>query len=352
MRLERNLLPLPRSPQSPDLVTQPTSLAGWPPTSPSLAPPLPGLAAQFAGDGVVPASDDLEGRARARELPLERPGDAFVLGRNEFGQPIDVDAVVANDVRQGDIGDCFLLAAMATLAAQDPGAVRRLIANPRHDAEGRLLSCTVRLFLPALPPAREGTRVARDIVVDCTQFPVRRANFGDEDDGHEELWPLIIEKAYALGVSDGYPGLDLGGTAGAAMTALTGARAARLPVAAYDFERLTRDLAAHGLVSFATPDAEDARTRNALARAGLVRDHAYAVLGTKIDERGERWVQLYNPWGYDHPGDPAMRAAPGGFMKYDEAQRLFGVAFVAVSNPRVTEAAARGIRAGYSLSSS
>ena len=48
------------------------------------------------------------------------------------------------------------------------------------------------------------------------------------------------------------------------------------------------------------------------------------MVGTHVDENGQRWVKLYNPWGPGNtqPGDPAKAERDGGWLKYEDAQRL------------------------------
>ena len=54
-------------------------------------------------------------------------GAAFVKGAG------DVDAIDLNDVKQGQLGDCYLLSAMAAIARANPDVIRSLVSGPNPD---------------------------------------------------------------------------------------------------------------------------------------------------------------------------------------------------------------------------
>jgi hypothetical protein len=63
------------------------------------------------------------------QAPVGRTTTLFATGPGDAG-PID-----AGDVRQGHIGDCYLVGALAALAAKDPNVIRDMI-HPNRDAAG------------------------------------------------------------------------------------------------------------------------------------------------------------------------------------------------------------------------
>ncbi|WP_069161930.1 C2 family cysteine protease [Nocardia altamirensis] len=112
------------------------------------------------------------------------------------------------DVRQGESGDCYLLADLKNLAAHNPDSIAEII----HDHGDGTVS--VRFFTeetPGEPPRPEWVRVEKRIYVDPDN---EHGWFAGHAPG-DPLWPAMIEKAYAqhFGNGLGFHGID-GGFAG------------------------------------------------------------------------------------------------------------------------------------------
>jgi hypothetical protein len=58
------------------------------------------------------------------------------------------------------------------------------------------------------------------------------------------------------------------------------------------FDALLADFQAGKAIVVCTNDIEE---------KPLVEDHVYAVSNVYRDANGNQWVELYNPWGHDHP---------------------------------------------------
>jgi hypothetical protein len=238
-------------------------------------------------------------------------------GRTDF-----VNGVSPDDIHQGGIGDCYFLAALATLAKQDPDAIKRMIHDEKYDADGNLTSCKVTLNVKIL-----GINVPIDVEVDCTEFGANGAKITNADgSGKQELWPKIIEKAYAQ-VKGSYDGIAHGGWPQDAMETLTGKPANAQEIGSYGFDKLQSDLNGGKLVSFWTEGVRDADNNiipgkedqaAAMDAMNVKPGHAYAVTDTRIDETGQKWVKLYNPWGTDQPGP-----MKDGWVKFEDAQKLY-----------------------------
>lgn len=110
-------------------------------------------------------------------------GKLFVKGAQ------DTRAVSANDVTQGSLGNCYLMATLASVAHATPERIQKMIGKgPKpgswwvtfQSAEGK-------------PPRR--------VLVDNV-FPARVtskpmfAQVGDQQGDTRELWPMILEKAF------------------------------------------------------------------------------------------------------------------------------------------------------------
>jgi hypothetical protein len=237
------------------------------------------------------------------QVPLDN-GTPYVTGTG------DVNSVDWDDVKQGNMGDCYLVATMAAIARENPDAIKNMITENR-DASGNVTSYNVRLY----QRNGEGRLERRDVTVDASQFSQNAARPGDSSGAQQEIWPLIIEKAYAQ-LNGGYSNIAGGGWPEIATETLTGIEANSHTPSNYGFDQLQRDLGAGRPVIGWTPG--DDKKKPLLDGVGLVGNHAYAVVDTKV-ENGVQMVKVYNPWGHTQPG---TAEADGGWMKYDDFQRL------------------------------
>jgi hypothetical protein len=108
-------------------------------------------------------------------------------------------------------------------------------------------------------------------------------------DGLREVWPLVMERAYAE-YRGSHNAIARGGHPWTAMQAINGRLATRIELSdRYGTTELQRDIAAGKLVVLETKKGQP------LGR-GLEEGHAYAVTGTE-ERDGRLWVRLQNPWG-------------------------------------------------------
>jgi hypothetical protein len=194
-----------------------------------------------------------------------------------------VDGVEPTDPKQGDVGDCWIIAALSAIANTKPQALQSLI---QERADGSYL---VKL---------KGWDGHAFVSAAQTVPALLYASSGDLTYGgstqQQELWPAIIERAYAQwkgsydAIAVGYPY--------AAFEALLGVKGTHTPfVAASDEAIWQAALAAETKPTVAVTGIAGAYKAN-----GLVEDHAYTVLGAS-EKNGERFVKLRNPWGQFEP---------------------------------------------------
>ena len=108
------------------------------------------------------------------------------------GDPSDVRM---DDLRQGRVGDCYLIASLQVLADRDPGVLRGMIvANANGTYTVTFADGVAVTVVPDFPADDHGLAFARN-------------GTGAGDD--RELWPMIIEKAYAQ-KHGGWPEIDVG----------------------------------------------------------------------------------------------------------------------------------------------
>lgn len=151
------------------------------------------------------------------------------------------------DVNQGYLGDCYLISAMGAVAAQSPDAIKSLFSpqTPNQaaytislyqlggvDAKGKKtfkrVSYTVDSFIPVYTKA-DGTPGARPHYAGQLNGDMSNQAAGAKPPAGaamKPLWPILLEKAYAIhrgGYQGGYADIgDQGGNSPVAMEALTG----------------------------------------------------------------------------------------------------------------------------------
>jgi len=222
-------------------------------------------------------------------------------------------AALPDDVEQGDLGDCYYLSALSSLA-EDAVAVRNLFplspAGGHGPRRSSLPAPAAAKGLSAERCAQAGVHVVRlclgghwravavDDSVPCAPLDAggmpafSRAKAG-------ELWPLLCEKAWAK-THGSYQAIS-DGLAGEALTCLTGADCDWAP--ADDsrpealFERAAAALARDWFVVAVLPSGH---SDSHLDGTGLVAGHAYSILEAvqlPLAAGPARLLKLRNPWG-------------------------------------------------------
>jgi hypothetical protein len=244
------------------------------------------------------------------QTKVDRPVSLFVRGRG------DKNAIDANDVKQGGLGDCYFVSALAAMALNDPGSIENMIHENR-DAAGNVTSYTVDLY----SRNAEGKLVKTPQVVDASEFSQQAAAYGDNEGGRSELWVRIVEKAYAQ-LNGGYSKIGKSGNPESAYEALTGEPGTRYKPSDYSFSHMQQDLADGKPICVMTPTTRaadgtviDPSLDAAVAGDNLVQSHVYYVTGTKV-ENGQQMVHLENPWGHTYPG-----ADKDGWIPLEELQK-------------------------------
>jgi hypothetical protein len=199
------------------------------------------------------------------------------------------DGVGPADVVQGQAGDCYLLAVLNSMGRNHRDLLKSAI-QPLGDG-----TYNVRFFQPDAQGAMQPVNVRVDGQVAFIGSQVQYAKSPTQT----EIWVSVLEKAYARW-KGGYEAIGHGGSPGQVMTDLTGrpsafhwtAQQGDAPDAEYGRMKAARD--AGQMVNVATPDSDT-------LPAGMVRNHAYAVIGyEEVD--GVRQLVVRNPWGNTEPG--------------------------------------------------
>lgn len=212
-----------------------------------------------------------------------------------------------SDINQGRLEDCYFLSALSVLA-EGPHGTRRVerllttlelnaggVYGARFFKRGFPVEVVVDDFVPCYY-AKTSTAAATTTVAQQALMP--RPVFSLSKTG--ELWPLILEKAYAK-LHGSYQRIEAGAMS-EALEDLTGAPTQLLSAQKLHVEELwarMQDAQARGFVMCAGTFGNAAKLR----AVGLVPDHAYGVLGVQEhkgpqeDHHGVRLVKMRNPWG-------------------------------------------------------
>lgn len=244
--------------------------------------------------GAAPA-----GLAGLRALP---PGAQLRAAVGLQGVTGDIGDIDANDVKQGLLGDCNLLAPAAAVACANPEAIRRLISK---NAGG---SYDVNLYYENFPwsdATAHTFRVTSQFYTDKGGSPVY-AKHGDTGPAGPELWVMLIEKAFAR-FRGSYSAADGALWDREALEMLTGNSASEDDVDdGTEAELLTKMNDALKAKQAITVNTSTSRWKNwrrsseeeaEITKHNIKLGHAYSI---EAVDAGAKTVNLRNPWGFAH----------------------------------------------------
>jgi hypothetical protein len=226
------------------------------------------------------------------------------------GAQLVKNGIRGEDVTQKYLADCYLIAAMASVAHTRPDLIEQAFKK-RSDG-----TYDVTLFEPK-GSAWQKTTVHLDADLPHNDwYHLQYASGRDE----KELWPALLEKAVAQKAGS-YAAIEAG-VPGDAMSMFTGKASefvdfrARGVKADEVFAALTLAVKEQRPATASTfGESSNAKYTN----SGLYADHAYSVWGTET-KGGKKYVQLRNPWGESEPAnngrdDGVFKLELGEFMK-------------------------------------
>lgn len=238
--------------------------------------------------------------------------DSANVEYRRVGGDLFVDGVSAEDVVQGDVGNCYFLSGVAAIAHAQPDALKDAITqNPDGTFRVRLFDKNGKATYQT---------VDRDLPFNTEKGELA---YGQSVDP-KELWVAVLEKAYAqTHGAKGYEGMAPGGKGNEAFVAVLGKR-----TRSTDLEDQTADQLWATLSRATSQNVPVTTTTNDLKKAvkdrGLQDNHAYTVLGVSV-ENGERMIRLRDPWSTKELGNGADGMVDGVFtMRFSEWKQLFG----------------------------
>lgn len=243
---------------------------------------------QASGDGTTTGSAgaDQPGLGEGDTYDYDSPG-VPLWGADDKGVPEMDDAV------QGGLADCYAIASMAATAKASPETIQENIVDNEDGTYTVTFYEKTGLFgLGGYKPVE--VTVDDEVPVNDSGDPVYA---GASADG--ESWVMIYEKAYAEFSGGSYESIEWD-FAETAMEAMNG----------QDFNRRNPDdmsdaeLIGNLENGMATVDTvgqgEDDKTIDTFGDENIVARHTYVVKDVS-EKDGETFVELYNPWGYNHP---------------------------------------------------
>ena len=239
------------------------------------------------------------------------------FGKKTFTGPLFVDGAKPGDVQQGQIGNCYFPAAVASLAQSNPDLLQKMVkANgdgtytvtfkERDWATGRSKDVEV--------------KVDGDLYARSYGGPLYGHSSNSSEPTKMEMWYPIVEKAYAQWKGS-YDAIGNGGSSADVFEDFTGAQGRSTNAAGNPdsvWRTITTALDAKKPVAAGTHD--DGGPVN-YANTGVFGDHAYSILGyEKVGT--DRILIIRNPWG---ESEPAGNGANDGVfkLKLEEFQKLY-----------------------------
>ncbi len=211
------------------------------------------------------------------------------------------DVAEITDPKQGALADCYLIAALTSVAWSRPYVIVNATRPSSSDNEENPIH-KITFYRNGKPEEVEvSERIPLDEETDAILFA------SSKDPG--EIWPAVIEKAYAkwkTGSNTDYPNYEkiAGGSAADACAELIGGKASY---------KLHSSISENELIKFIKSNCVSYRAVNPMVasshtiipkdcdykKASLAPWHAYSILGYE-KYKDEYYVILRNPWGCHH----------------------------------------------------
>jgi hypothetical protein len=267
--------------------------------------------------GGAPGTTDLIPDPALHKDELDSAGKPK-FSKVNFTGPLFIDGPKADDVQQGQIGDCYFPAALAAIAKHNPDAISNLIKDngdgtytvtfkEKDWASGRFKDVAVKV---------DGDLYARSY---GGALYGRSANSSDPK--KMELWFPLVEKAYAQWKGS-YDTIGNGGHVSDVFEDMMGVEASSMSINYTGpdkvWEQVVKNVDAKKPIGAGTyGDDQEAKYTN----TGVYANHAYSVLG--YEKSGtDRFVIVRNPWG---ESEPAGNGANDGIfkLKLEEFTKLY-----------------------------
>ena len=221
-------------------------------------------------------------RINTNEIIWKRASDIFESDYLLFENFIEI-----NDVKQGDLGNCYFLSALAALCSY-PNLIYQIFKTKTVNQYGYY---EIILFING----------KFQIVIIDDYFPVQKDNPSQlqfAKPNNNEIWVLLLEKAWAK-VNGGYTNI-IGGSPRSALKALTGFCSENIKTHALPkeelFAKINEALSYKCIICSTTSKSKEMNVN-----CGLIANHVYTVLSTYVITKKKKQyclLQIRNPWGF------------------------------------------------------
>jgi hypothetical protein len=201
------------------------------------------------------------------------------------------DDILTEDINQGELGNCYFLSALSSLA-EVPQRIQNMFPNDKVHKNG-VFECLV--YIHGFP-----MKICVDdyfpFMTDSKEIAFTKVS----NNSTRNIWPMILEKAWAK-VNKNYEN-TIAGNSGEAFEFLTPAPIDIMYHEAHKdiiFKKLKDADRNNWIMCTDITDIEDTDAGH-LAEMGLVSNHAYSIIDTKeYDDRGIKYqlLKLHNPYG-------------------------------------------------------
>lgn len=221
----------------------------------------------------------------------------------DAGKEVFKDGAALDDIQQGYLADCYLVAAMGAVAMQRPDLIEKMI---KDNGDGTV---TVTLYTDGSSLSAPGHGKPVDVRISMKLPSSNGSTPTYAKSTSKELWPSLIEKAYVAQFGGGdYQGINAGGSPGDAMSAMLGTASSGFSTSSYNgpecVTQLETMLKAGKTTVAASFGKDDAKNNEPLKKLSDEKNvhawHAYVV--KKADGKANK-VTLFNPWGSSHPAE-------------------------------------------------
>lgn len=231
-----------------------------------------GKEVELADPGLTDKHDELNNN--------DNPADDIIF--QDIDGEVIVDGASLTDIKQGAVGDCYFVAALASIAHHNPEYIENMITDNGNGT-----------YTVSFGGDLGDVTVDDDFATNSSGNSVY-ASTGSSS--NPELWVAIVEKAYAQ-ANGSYETIE-GGRANEAIAEITGQDnftvdhpsdfdPADLQTALENGQSVTAS-------SLSSNDGKKTRTSD-----GFVTSHAYVVTDVQQNASGEWEITVYNPWGSD-----------------------------------------------------
>jgi hypothetical protein len=218
--------------------------------------------------------------------------------RTDIKGQVTAGGAKVDDVKQGALGDCYLLAALAAVAKANPALIEQMVKDNGDGTYDVTIYKDKGWFKKDLQPTV--VKVTSSFPTDAAGNPIY-AQKGSTDAKGPALWVMLIEKAYAQS-KGGYNKIE-GGFGAPALEAITGKASTKYTVSDYDETTIvnTLDNLINHMGYAVTAGADWAWFKSTEEKAkkdvGAILNHEYTVVGVNV---AANTIDLRNPWGEEN----------------------------------------------------